>query len=106
MAPINFNTWPKTFAETKKPFDRLLPFHRVHIPERQFLFSKNEDLKLINGDAFSMGARSTKDYDGKFGQEIGEDLAELLEKIFPVLATGKAFTHVLAAFLGKMDRFR
>lgn len=102
MAKIDFTQWPTVQTPPRKPFDRLMPFHRIRVPVNQIVLSTSDGSKIINGDGYAMGARSTKDYDGNFGKEIGEDLAELLEGIFPVLLLGKALTKALAALLGKI----
>lgn len=103
MAKLDFKGWPERKQVDAKPFDRLMPFHRIHIPENQILLpGPPASAKQINGDGYAMGARSTKDYDAKFGEDLGRELAELVEKIFPVLGIGKAITHALAALIGKI----
>ena len=70
---------------------RLEPFRRINIPGSHiFLRPEKVDPRtlrpdLISGDGYSCGCRSTKDYNGKIGEEIGEDIAKKLEKVIPVL---------------------
>ena len=70
---------------------RLEPFRRINIPGSH-IFLRPEKVDptalrpdLISGDGYSCGCRSNKDYDGKIGEEIGEDVANKLEKVIPVL---------------------
>src|ERR1051326_7807145 len=99
MPVLDFKNWPNNEQEFRKPFDRLMPFHRVHVPDNQWI--KNQKIfqpNIISGDGYSSGARSTKDYDGKFGEDIGKDIAQFFEGFLPFLHLGTAITSALAAF--------
>ena len=78
---FNFDGWPDSDQKDEKPFNRLLPFHRIRVPSNQIILFKGPTPefpnrpsveKVISGDGFEMGARSTKDYDGKFGENLGK----------------------------------
>src|SRR5262245_42632139 len=100
MPVLDFKNWPDEKQENRKPFDRLMPFHRINVPGNQFI--KNRTIfqpRIISGDGYSVGARSTKNYDAKFGEDLGKELAEFVEKIFPILRAGEVVSKALAQFI-------
>src|SRR6516164_8950325 len=103
MADFNFQGWPVDPKDDTKPFNRLLPFRRIRVPNNRFLAPVKPPPQptpggfvpqppKISGDGYSAGARSTKDYDAKFGEEIGKDLAEFIQDFIPVLKIPGALT--------------
>ena len=125
--PFDFTQWPPSSAtgpvapgarapqESRKPYDRLMPFHRIRVPGNQYIGpplipDRNNPPpnwlpppKAISGDAYTRGARSTKDYDAKFGEDLGRDMADIVEKLIPVLgaigAVSKAVSKALSAIV-------
>ncbi len=106
---FNFDGWPDSDQKDEKPFNRLLPFHRIRVPVNQIIPfrgptpsnpNRPPTEKIISGDGFEMGARSTKDYDGKFGENLGKELADAVENMFPPLKLIPAATSALAKLAG------
>ncbi len=105
MPGLDFADWPADKQEDRKPFNRLMPFHRIRVPARQIIISPGGFAeKVISGDAYSVGARSTKDYDAKFGEDLGKDLAELVENIFPPLRVVGAISQGISKGLAALIR--
>jgi hypothetical protein len=113
MADFNFQGWPVDPKDDTKPFNRLLPFRRIRVPNNRFLAPVKPPPQptpggfvpqppKISGDGYSAGARSTKDYDAKFGEEIGKDLAEFIQDFIPVLKIPGALTKALSKFAGQI----
>lgn len=116
--PFDFSDWPPSKGagepdkpapqEHRKPFDRLMPFHRIRVPGNQIILPLMNPVntvptRAITGDGYSRGARSTKDYDAKFGEDLGKELANIVENVFPPLkaigAISAAGGTLLAEFL-------
>ena len=81
------------------------PFQRINIPAARFvkLFRSVPGADIfatpVNGRGYDCGCRSSKDYDGKIGKDIGDKTAEILEKIVPIFAAAKAAKDGLAKLL-------
>ncbi len=81
------------------------PFQRINIPAarlvKEFRIVPGKDFfrTPINGRGYDCGCRSTKDYDGKIGKDIGDKAAALLEKIVPIFAAAKLAKDGLAKLL-------
>jgi hypothetical protein len=81
------------------------PFQRINIPAARFvkLFRSVPGVDIfatpVNGRGYDCGCRSSKDYDGKIGKDIGDKTAEILEKIVPIFAAAKAAKDGLAKLL-------
>ena len=113
MATLDFRNWPEDKQEDRKPFNRLMPFHRIRVPAKQIILpvgptpsNPNAPVrpKVISGDGYSAGARSTKDYDAKFGEDLGKDLADLVENVFPPLKAIGAISKVISSGLAALIR--
>ena len=82
-----------TVAAATAPADRLRPFRRVEVPKEHLPPGK------INGRGYDCGCRAATDYDGKIGEEIGEDLANVLKTLTGLKAIDAA-KDALTSFLG------
>jgi hypothetical protein len=103
MPDLDYSGWPSDRQEDRKPFNRLMPFHRIRVPAKQIILPRASfQAQIISGDGYSVGARSTKDYDAKFGEDLGKELAEFVEKIFPILQLGKVVTQGLREFINRV----
>ncbi len=60
-----------------KPHDVQMPFHRIHVPASLLLPAGPG--RRIDGFGYRCGCRSTKDYDGKIGEEIGKQIGKLFQ---------------------------
>jgi hypothetical protein len=124
MPAFDFEKWPPDFTTgpfvigerakqvDRKPFDRQMPFHRIRVPGNQFIpppgrRDRNNPppnfvpaQRIITGDAYSRGARSTKDYDGKFGEDLARDLADVVQNIFPPLQAANLIAKGVSKGLG------
>lgn len=104
MATLDYRDWPEK-QEDRKPFDRLMPFHRIRIPGQQLILPVGPFAgKVISGDGYSVGARSTKDYDAKFGEDLGKDLADLVENVFPPLKAIGFISQTISSGLAALIR--
>ncbi len=110
MPELDYTGWPSDKDEPRKPFDRLMPFHRIRVPGNHFIKpleppkDPREILirpRVISGDGYGVGARSTKDYDAKIGEDIGRQVGKLVET-FLGLGIIKAVTRGMADFLRKV----
>ena len=115
---FDFSQWPgalrrrppgippdKAPQEDRKPFDPLMPFHRIRVPDKQIIPTQPVAAqKVITGDGYGAGARSTHDYDGKFGEDLGKELAELVEKILPPLQLANLVAKGVSRVLGFLIR--
>jgi hypothetical protein len=102
---LDFKNWPDEEQELRKPLNRLMPFHRIRVPEKQWI--KNRKLfqsHIISGDGYSVGARSTSDYDAKFGEDLGNDLADFIKNVFPPLKVLGAISVITSRGLAAILR--
>jgi len=112
MAQLDFKGWPSDQQKDLKPVDRLMPFHRIRVPAPHIILpvgptpqNPNAPIRerVISGDGYSVGARSTKDYDAKFGEDLGKELADVVENIVKPLqaigAVSKGVSKALAALI-------
>ena len=111
MPTLDFKAWPDQKQEDRKPFDRLMPFHRIRVPSKQIILpvgptpsNPNAGVrpKVISGDAYSRGARSTKDYDPKFGEDLGADLFDIVQNVFPPLQVARLIAQGISKALGAL----
>jgi hypothetical protein len=124
MPVLDFNDWPPAIVkdppnpngraaqESRKPFDRLMPFHRIAVPDAQIILpqvrpDRNNppkgfvpQPKIISGDGYSVGARSTHDYDGKFGEDLAKDLGDIVQNVLPPLRAANLVAQGVARGLG------
>lgn len=81
------------------------PFQRINIPAarlvKMFRVTPGKDFFAtpVNGRGYDCGCRSSKDYDGKIGKELGDELTDELEKVVPLFAAAKATKAGFAALL-------
>jgi hypothetical protein len=124
MPAFDFSKWPPDISTgpfvpgerakqaDRKPFDRQMPFHRIRVPGNQFIAPPTQHdrnnppanfvptPRVITGDAYSRGARSTKDYDGKFGEDLARDLADIVQNVFPPLQAANLIARGVSKGLG------
>ena len=103
MAEFNFRQWPTTVEKnTKKPVDPLAPFHRISATRETVPPSFEERILFIDGKGYDCGCRSTKDYDGKIGEDLGKALGDLLDKAFPILKIPRELAKAVVTLLSKI----
>jgi hypothetical protein len=87
------------------PTSRDRPFQRLNIPNarlvklHQSVIGVNIFDTPISGHGYDCGCRSTDDYDGKIGKDIGDQVADVLEKVVPVFAAAVAVKAGFSAML-------
>ncbi|MGE0555049.1 MAG: hypothetical protein AB7R55_16585 [Gemmatimonadales bacterium] len=83
MADFDFSD-PRWLRDQTKPFDRLMPFRRIRVPpghrfvEAPSQTAPNGPFLRPDGKGYDCGCRSTKDYDGAIGKEIGRAIGDFI----------------------------
>ena len=81
---------------------RLRPFRRINIPNsHQPPVQANSNLTPLTGRGYDCGCRATTDYDGKIGQDIGDEVARFV-KILTGLIVVDRVLDVVGKLLGKI----
>lgn len=106
---FDFQGWPDEKQKDDKPVNRLMPFHRIRVPATRIVepggpAPAQRLQKVITGDGYSVGARSTKDYDAKFGEDLGKDLADLVKNVFPPLRAASLIVVGVSTALAALIR--
>ncbi len=85
-----------------EPTTRERPFRRINIPAAHLVkLPANQPFAAtpISGRGYDCGCRSSQDYDGKIGQDLGDKAAKVLEKVVPLFAAAKAAKDGLSALV-------
>ena len=87
---------------TPPPPDRLRPFRRIDIPPEHLPpGAASSNITPISGRGYDCGCRAATDYDGKIGEDIGNDLADVIKTLTGLKAIDAA-KDALASFLGNI----